>query len=69
MIISPILRLTITILPALTFKLPNIFFKVRFLVVYKNPFLEALLKCKGLDRDDIWESILLNDGSVLHGKR
>ena len=35
-------------------------------VVYKNPFLEALLKRKGLDRDDIWESILLNDGSVQH---
>lgn len=34
--------------------------------IYKNPFLEKLLKEKGLDREDIWESILHNDGSVQH---
>lgn len=34
--------------------------------VYKNPFLEKLLQEKGLDREDIWESILHNDGSVQH---
>lgn len=34
--------------------------------VYKNPFLEKLLKEKGLDTEEIWESILLNDGSVQH---
>lgn len=34
--------------------------------VYKNPFLEKLLQEKGLDSEDIWESILLNDGSVQH---
>ncbi|MDE4022324.1 ribonucleoside-diphosphate reductase subunit alpha [Glaesserella parasuis] len=34
--------------------------------VYKNPFLEQLLKEKGLDTEEIWESILLNDGSVQH---
>lgn len=34
--------------------------------VYKNPFLEKLLQEKGLDREEIWESILHNDGSVQH---
>lgn len=34
--------------------------------VYKNPFLEKLLQEKGLDKDEIWDSILLNDGSVQH---
>ncbi|SUT89984.1 ribonucleoside-diphosphate reductase subunit alpha [Actinobacillus lignieresii] len=34
--------------------------------VYKNPFLEKLLKEKGLDTEEIWESILHNDGSVQH---
>ncbi len=34
--------------------------------VYKNPFLEKLLQEKGLDTDEIWDSILLNDGSVQH---
>lgn len=35
-------------------------------IVYKNPFLEKLLKEKGLDNEEIWESILHNDGSVQH---
>ena len=34
--------------------------------IYKNPFLEKLLKEKGLDNEEIWESILYNDGSVQH---
>ncbi|MDO4431549.1 MAG: ribonucleoside-diphosphate reductase subunit alpha [Lonepinella koalarum] len=34
--------------------------------VYKNPFLEKLLQEKGLDKEEIWESILHNDGSVQH---
>ncbi|MFA9500990.1 ribonucleoside-diphosphate reductase subunit alpha [Mannheimia sp. E30BD] len=34
--------------------------------VYKNPFLEKLLQEKGLDTEEIWESILQNDGSVQH---
>ena len=34
--------------------------------VYKNTFLEKLLQEKGLDREEIWESILHNDGSVQH---
>ena len=33
---------------------------------YKNPFLVKLLQEKGLDQEDIWESILHNDGSVQH---
>ena len=33
---------------------------------YKNPFLVKLLQEKGLDVEDIWESILRNDGSVQH---
>ncbi|MDP8033705.1 ribonucleoside-diphosphate reductase subunit alpha [Pasteurella atlantica] len=35
-------------------------------MVYKNPFLEKLLKEKDLDNEKIWESILVNDGSVQH---
>lgn len=34
--------------------------------VYKNPFLEKLLQEKGLDKQEVWDSILLNDGSVQH---
>ncbi|EXI62405.1 ribonucleoside-diphosphate reductase, alpha chain [Mannheimia granulomatis] len=34
--------------------------------VYKNPFLEKLLQEKGLDTEEIWASILQNDGSVQH---
>ena len=34
--------------------------------IYKNPFLEKLLKEQGLDNEEIWESILHNDGSVQH---
>ncbi|WP_289333028.1 ribonucleoside-diphosphate reductase subunit alpha [Mannheimia haemolytica] len=34
--------------------------------VYKNPFLEKLLQEKGLDTEEIWTSILQNDGSVQH---
>ena len=34
--------------------------------VYKNPFLEKLLKEKGLDNEENWESIIHNDGSVQH---
>ncbi len=33
---------------------------------YKNPFLKELLQEKGLDTDETWQSILLNDGSVQH---
>lgn len=33
---------------------------------YKNPFLVKLLQEKGLDQEEIWESILHNDGSVQH---
>jgi len=33
---------------------------------YKNPFLVKLLQEKGLDLEEIWESILHNDGSVQH---
>lgn len=36
--------------------------------VYKNPYLEKLLKEKGLDNEEIWESILKADGSVQHIK-
>ncbi|MDP8170091.1 ribonucleoside-diphosphate reductase subunit alpha [Pasteurella skyensis] len=35
-------------------------------MVYKNPFLEKLLQEKGLDNEKVWESILVNDGSVQH---
>ncbi len=34
--------------------------------VYKNPFLEKLLRERGIDTEETWESILLNDGSVQH---
>lgn len=34
--------------------------------VYKNPFLQKLLEEKGLDNEEIWNSILQNDGSVQH---
>lgn len=34
--------------------------------VYKNPYLMDLLKSKGMDTDEIWESILKRDGSVQH---
>lgn len=34
--------------------------------VYKNPFLEKLLKEKGMDTEEIWDSILKYDGSVQH---
>lgn len=33
---------------------------------YKNPYLVELLQEKGLDTEAVWESILLNDGSVQH---
>lgn len=33
---------------------------------FKNPFLLDLLKLKGRDTQDVWESILINDGSVQH---
>ena len=33
---------------------------------YKNPFLVKLLESKGLNSSNIWESILLHDGSVQH---
>lgn len=33
---------------------------------YKNPFLVKLLQEKVLDQEEIWESILHNDGSVQH---
>lgn len=35
---------------------------------YINPMLKELLASKGLDKEEIWESILLNDGSVQHLK-
>lgn len=34
--------------------------------VYKNPFLEKLLDEKGFNTEEIWQSILINDGSVQH---
>ena len=33
---------------------------------YKNPFLIDFLRLKGKDTADVWESILVNDGSVQH---
>lgn len=33
---------------------------------YKNPFLLDVLRLKGQDTSEVWESILLNDGSVQH---
>ena len=32
----------------------------------KNKYLEALLKDKGLDNEETWRSIMLNNGSVSH---
>lgn len=34
--------------------------------VVKNPYLERLLRKKGLDNDEIWESITQHEGSVQH---
>lgn len=34
--------------------------------VYKNPFLKTLLEEKGKNNDEVWESILFNNGSVQH---
>ena len=34
----------------------------------KNKYLEALLKDKGLDNEETWRSIMLNNGSVSHIK-
>lgn len=33
---------------------------------YKNPYLKALLKTKGMDTKEIWDSILISGGSVQH---
>ena len=33
---------------------------------YKNPILEKLLRLKGMDTSDVWDSILIRDGSVQH---
>jgi ribonucleoside-diphosphate reductase alpha chain len=33
---------------------------------YKNPYLKALLKQKGIDNADVWKSILISGGSVQH---
>lgn len=38
----------------------------KLLTVYKNPFLVELLESKGLNTDEIWESILVRNGSVQH---
>lgn len=35
-------------------------------IVYKNKFLEELLESKGKNTSDVWQSILMNDGSVQH---
>ena len=35
-------------------------------VIYKNPFLVQLLEEKGKNTPDVWESILLKDGSIQH---
>lgn len=35
-------------------------------VTYKNPYLETLLKLKGHNTPEVWESILIHDGSVQH---
>lgn len=32
----------------------------------KNRYLEDLLRAKGLDNDDIWQSVILNRGSIQH---
>ena len=34
--------------------------------IYKNPYLEKLLKEKGMNTDEIWDSISKHDGSVQH---
>lgn len=34
--------------------------------IYKNPYLIELLESKGLNTDEIWDSILVRDGSVQH---
>jgi ribonucleoside-diphosphate reductase alpha chain len=34
----------------------------------KNKYLEALLKEKGIDNEETWRSIMLNNGSVSHLK-
>lgn len=34
--------------------------------VYKNPYLQKLLKEKGIDNNETWLSIMKNDGSVQH---
>lgn len=33
---------------------------------FKNPYLQKLLEDKGLDTEEVWNSILLHDGSVQH---
>lgn len=38
----------------------------KILTTYKNPYLLNLLRIKGHDTAEVWESILLNDGSVQH---
>lgn len=35
-------------------------------VSYRNPFFAELLKTKGKDTEEVWESILLHDGSCQH---
>ena len=35
-------------------------------VTYKNPYLETLLKLKDANTAEVWESILIRDGSVQH---
>jgi len=38
--------------------------KIRY--VFRNPYLQQLLKSKNADVDDVWQSILNHDGSVQH---
>lgn len=35
-------------------------------VTYKNPYLETILKLKDANTPEVWESILIHDGSVQH---
>ncbi len=35
-------------------------------ITYRNPVLAELLKEKGRDQEEVWKSILMNDGSVQH---
>lgn len=35
-------------------------------ITYKNPYLLTLLREKGMDNDDVWNSIMETDGSVQH---